>query len=113
MLGGCWLTEHDDEDDGIVPGEWRPATCEEFTQALADHGYNEPDWNERVCVYGTLTDTLGKFGEPTIFTEWGTKDGHQPIAAFACDPRMPRTPCSFRHMVYVPTVPTEETPNAE
>lgn len=43
---------------------WTPITCVE-ADAL----------RPGLKPYASLTDTEGTFGEPTIYTEWGTEDG--------------------------------------
>lgn len=90
-LGHCGLTDH-------PGGQWREATCDEYIKAL------EPVPEERRKVWSTLTDLVGRFGPPTIFTEWGT-DAH-PVGAHFRHPDS-LNPCGHIHAIWEPTHPTD------
>ena len=66
--------DEDGDDNGITPGTWRSATCQEYEDAYQSHP-------EGMRVYSSLTDPDGDFGRPQVFTEWGTKDGRTPVCA--------------------------------
>ena len=77
-LGIYRLTRHEIDEDGdgngITPGHWQTATCEEYYAAYRSH----PDG---MHVYSSCTDPEGQYGDPGVWTEWGTKDGRTPVAA--------------------------------
>lgn len=44
---------------------------------------NVSEWmiqrGEDLKPYSTITDPDGLYGPPLVYTEWGSKDGHQPV----------------------------------
>lgn len=83
------LTGHAEEDDGITPGHWEPAGCEDYEAAIASWG-----GLKALNVYSGCHDM-----ERESFTEWGTPDGRRPVVAGIV--RNPSGNGCF-HLVYVP-----------
>jgi hypothetical protein len=75
-IGGCTLIGHDPDpesrDHNVRPGTWIAANCKESDAAHA---------GQEVNVWSSLIDMSGEYGEPRIFTEWGSKDGRTPVVA--------------------------------
>lgn len=110
-LGNCRLTEHDPDpeasDHKVARGHWVEASCAEreaVFQALPD--------TLNLSVWSALTDMTGEFGEPLMFTQWGSRDGITPAVAdlrYLAHPddtnRAGPKPCE--HRVFVVETPTE------
>lgn len=91
---GMTLIEHDTDpesrDHKIVPGSWREATCAESDAVHAD---------QDLMVWSYLTDTEGEFGDPIIFTQWGSRDETRPAVA---NVRFPGSQKRCVHRIFVP-----------
>lgn len=91
-FGGCALVEHDEDEESrdhkVVKGWWEPATCTESDQAK---------FGTQTIVWSSLTDMDGEYGEPRIFTQWGSSDERVPVVA---DLRYIDSPKTCEHMVY-------------
>ena len=95
-LGSCNLSQHDPDPDGrdhgVLPGEWITASCVESDAARA---------SADVTVWSGLTDLDGEYGDPSMFTEWGSPDGTLPIVAdLRYTAEDDTRPCE--HRIYVP-----------
>ena len=83
------LTGHAEDGDGVMPGHWEPAGCEDYETALAAWG-----GLAELHVYSGCHDM-----ERESFTEWGTPGGSRPVVAGIV--RHPRGNGCF-HLIYVP-----------
>ena len=83
------LTGHAEDGDGIMPGHWEPAGCEDYEATVAAWG-----GLAELNVYSGCHDM-----ERESFTEWGTPGGSRPVVAGIV--RHPQGNGCF-HLVYVP-----------
>jgi hypothetical protein len=90
----CRLSLRTEDADYVAAGHWESATCAEYSKAIADAG-----GMRALSVYSALTDPEGTRGPAIVFTEWGTKEGHTPVAASG-GPNW-TNPCSHHHAVFV------------
>lgn len=101
------MSGHTEDDPQVVPGHWvetdcagRDAAIKEARDLAEARGVKiDPQRNgyDGVSAWSACTDASGNFGEPSWFTEWGSRDGTTPVAA---DFRyLPNGPCF--HLRYV------------
>lgn len=90
-LGRARLSAHDPDpessDHTTPPGHWVTATCAERDAAKALHA--------ETIVFSGLSDISGQYGEPSMFTEWGSSDRRTPLWA---------------DLRYLPDLDSSETP---
>lgn len=97
-LGPCNLSEHDPDPEEynhrIIPGEWVKATCVERDYVFIEN---------ELTVWSGLTDLDGEYGDPCMFTEWGSPDSTRPIVAdLRWTAEDDKRPCE--HRIYIPEV---------
>lgn len=103
-IAGCTLElmfGNDDPDRESGLGRWYEATCREYSMAIAGAG-----GLRNLHVYSTVA----RHPETQeTFCEWGTKDGHRPVAASGgeCQDGRYGKPCNLIHAVFFPPEPKE------